>query len=100
MEVNISSLAVGSVAQPVLARTVEQTHGITLSYAQDLLTHLVAECVKARSQPPAPGHNPALNYCKLGKDYIGPTRQKLVSPHFHNGVIKIQKIQGGRTHSR
>ena len=61
-----------------------QTKGISLSYSQELLSDLRGDIVEAT----LPQHR--LHGCGLGGVYIAENSEKLVSRHFHSGVIKIQ----------
>ena len=63
-----------------------QKRMITLSKAQRLLTNLLLDINTASLNVNARLHN-----CLLGSKWIGAKSQKLKSPHFHGGVIKIQQ---------
>ena len=62
-----------------------QTTGMPVNESQELLNVLSTEITTAANQPDARLHG-----YKLGQTYIGPQSDKLVSPDFHSGIIKIQ----------
>lgn len=63
-----------------------QARKIFLAEAQGLLNFLVERIQEGRD---VPGNR--FYGCTLGSTYIGSESGKLVSKHFHNGVIKIQR---------
>jgi hypothetical protein len=73
-----------------------QHKGISLFRAQDALNDLVEFVKEGNAASPTMQH--PLKHCKLEDKWIGRDSAKLASPHFHNGIIKLQsKMTGALT---